>query len=225
MNKLVGIIKKILAGTLIAGAISLPTYSLAKMYHTKFTSSDHIQLRNSYGIDEVYYMDDNQDGKTDRIKLYAGAVVGGRGIYIIPFEYHPEDERFQELLEARDNPQIVEQETKPKLPQLEELVGQPLSVNMYPSQYMGNSHLSATIRTENKKIVLCNLESTRVDGYGRVFWSAQKLTDATALIQSEINDEDSENIKLRGFYFGNPRKFHVTSITANSYTLESTDFP
>ena len=93
MTDLIGKIKALA----LTGALLLPINSVSSMYYTQFTANSHIQLRPSTSIiEEVYYMDNNSDGRIDSIKTYVG--TASRSISIVPFSYTPNDKRFKELL-------------------------------------------------------------------------------------------------------------------------------
>lgn len=88
--------------------------------------------------------------------------------------------------------------------------GKPLSVDG-EIFYHTKGSLSIVIEVEGKK-VLCFYNTNGVSNIDSL-----TLSNANALIQSEINDGDDESIELTGTYKGN--KFTINSLTANGYTV------
>ena len=88
--------------------------------------------------------------------------------------------------------------------------GKPISVDT-EIYYHTKGSISTVIETEGKK-VLC---SYKTDGWKNI--DCLILSEANALIQSEINDGDDESIELTGKYNGN--KFEINSLKANGYEI------
>ena len=91
------------------------------------------------------------------------------------------------------------------LPHKEEVTGIPLSVQIIGGAY--TQGFSTVIEIKEGTYLLCTLPKEH--GIG--------LTEAAALIKSEMNDGDNEPIILTGYR--NADRFNILSISANGYTI------
>jgi hypothetical protein len=90
-------------------------------------------------------------------------------------------------------------------PKTEQLVGIPLSVTSIYARHNGN--LATVLKIEDKTILAHAYLS-----------NTQTAAQATALIESEINDNNSEPIILHGQY--NNGAFEIYKLTANNYSIK-----
>ena len=88
----------------------------------------------------------------------------------------------------------------------ETIRGRPLSVASASKEY--GADLTTIIDYVGKKII-DNLSS-----------SHSNIAKAQALIQSEINDGDDEDIEIMGRYNKFSEEFYISSLKANGHTLE-----
>lgn len=95
---------------------------------------------------------------------------------------------------------------KPYENSYEKIRGIPLSVGVSYGPFNDRSDIATVIEIEGKKVL----------GYARSR-KGDKIAEAAALIQSEINDGDDEPIELTGSY--NEDKFSIDSIRANGYVV------
>lgn len=92
-------------------------------------------------------------------------------------------------------------------PKIETIGVLPLSVEQGTS-YAGDS-ISTVIDVDGEKVL------AQTDQYNQTY----KYTDAAALIRSEMNDGDMEEISIVGSY-GKGKKFRIHSVTVNGYTVD-----
>ena len=71
----------------------------------------------------------------------------------------------------------------------------------------GYNYLSTVIQNEKGEHILCSNKKTYMS----------KLTDATALIESEMNDRDSQPIEITGYQ--QEKKFIMSSVSTNGYRI------
>lgn len=88
--------------------------------------------------------------------------------------------------------------------------GKPISVDTEIYQHTKGS-ISTVLEVDGKK-VLCSYST---NGWTNIY--SLTLSNANALIQSEINDGDDELIELTGQYIGN--EFKISSLKANGYVV------
>ncbi len=93
---------------------------------------------------------------------------------------------------------------KSNKPSVETIIGEPMSVQVAGGTHSSRS-LSTVIKTEDEKYVLCNAGPYHIS----------RLTDAAALIESEMRDGDSEPVKITGYWDGN--RFKMSSVSANGH--------
>ena len=94
------------------------------------------------------------------------------------------------------------------------LEGVPLGVQLYSGNVV--ARLSVVIKVKNNAYVLCYASNLGLHQYDK-----NDLLDAAALIESEMNDGDNEEIKLRGYYEG--KRFRATSILVNGHMVTQKD--
>ena len=112
---------------------------------------------------------------------------------------------------AYDKTKISEDVVKfiPKSNLEEKLSGIPLSVETIGDAY--GAGFSTIIDTGEGKYILCNANRIRKEARYTI------LTEAAALIESEMNDGDFEPIDVKGYWEGN--RFNINNVSANGYSL------
>ena len=101
--------------------------------------------------------------------------------------------------------------------ELTTLVGEPVSIESDGGRL--SSSLSVIVKTEDGKYILCNKMG-----------SIRTLTNAAAVIRSEMNDGDNEPVVLKGKYdvleIMNSdevfKRFKIYSVSANGFTIDVT---
>ncbi len=93
------------------------------------------------------------------------------------------------------------------------IFGKPLSVAYLPNTHSEHGSFAAIFNVKGK-ILLTYVEENNLP-------KAFSYAKASALIQSEINDEDDEDVKLTGQYKGTgfDYEFKLSSIEANGYEV------
>ena len=92
---------------------------------------------------------------------------------------------------------------------IETLVGQPISVHVIGGDK--SADLSAVVRNEDGKYILCHAKDNRC--------YLRNLVHAAAIIESEIRDGDNESVEMKGVY-NDDHIFEMYSVSANSYTIK-----
>ncbi len=96
-----------------------------------------------------------------------------------------------------------------------ELTGIPISVSYEGYQANDLGYFSIMIQKNDESYVLCKSNFV----FDRILWRTSDIVDAVTIIQSEINDDDNEPIKLRGR--NQEDYFLFSSISANGYYIDA----
>ena len=94
----------------------------------------------------------------------------------------------------------------------ETLRGEPISVQVAGGTH-GEQSISTVIRLNDGKYQLCSSG----EGFSQ-HYNLQELTDAAAIIESEMRDGDSEPVEIRG-YRTEGNRFRMKSVSANGYSI------